>query len=605
MQKIISLFIVILLMIVAPARAEIGAWQYQDDAAKVRVLGSYLNISGDERGKAILAVEFILKDGWKIYGNMPGSFVMPPKFDFKSSKNYRAHSAIWPEPILESEKIVDNLVKYFVYRDRVIIPIEIITNLAQEDLDIKLQMDYGICKDICIPAYQEFDLKIKSGQIDEKALKIIQEFYPKPISKQDQPNYNFDQQKNRISLILFFAVIGGAILNIMPCVLPVLSIKLLSIINHSDSSIQRVRFAFVSTIIGILFCFIVFSAIASLIKLTGNALGWGLQFQNPYFLTALMVILVFFTTNLLGVFDINFSGKIANLLVKNSDRSKAHIFWPNFLSGILAVTLATPCSAPFLGSAISFALTDSYSNIFLIFFAIGIGFSLPYIILLFAPKLVYLLPKPGPWMIKFRQVMAGFLMATLIWIIYVLIGNIGFLPAMSIAVFSMLLVGALKIKIKYFRRVTIVLLLIGIFSMPFELYQKQSAIYSYRNDFWYSFDETKISHYLAKNQLVVVDVTANWCITCKFNKIRVLEDEEVMKILKSGDIISMRADITRPKPEVMEFLKKHNRYAIPFNVIYSPLYPNGLVTKEILQKDEFIELIRKARYGEKYQDHQL
>ena len=205
--------------------------------------------------------------------------------------------------------------------------------------------------------------------------------------------------------MILISLIGGAILNIMPCVLPVLSIKLISIINHSNASLARIRFAFVSTIIGILACFMFFAASAAVIKATGNSLGWGLQFQNPYFLIFLIIILAFFTANLLGIFEITFQQFLTNFLNKKiiEGEGKKNIFMPNFLSGVLAVLLATPCSAPFLGTAISFALSQNLEIIFLVFFMIGLGFALPYIILLITPKIVYLLPKPGNWMIHIKQ----------------------------------------------------------------------------------------------------------------------------------------------------------------------------------------------------------
>jgi suppressor for copper-sensitivity B len=393
------------------------------------------------------------------------------------------------------------------------------------------------------------------------------------------------------------AIFGGAILNIMPCVLPVLSIKLISVIRHSESEISHIRFSFLSTIIGILSCFVVFALCASIIKLTGNSLGWGLQFQNPYFLIFLIVILIIFVGNLLGVFEINFDRFLATTLNKkiSNEEEKKNIFLPNFLSGILAVLLATPCSAPFLGAAISFALVQSFFVIFLIFFFIGIGFSLPYFILIFAPKLVYILPRPGNWMIQIKQLMAGLLAATVIWLIYVLSHNIGALPAFLAGIIAVAILACFKIKMEFLKFLAIATLVISSFLLPMKLQKQQKISKDSYESFWIEFDEAKLHQLIIEGKTVVVDITADWCLSCKFNKIRVLQNKEVIAKLNGGDIIAMRGDITKPNEEIINFLHKNNRFAIPFNAVYGPKAPDGLLASELLTKKELFELIEKAQ----------
>ena len=247
---------------------------------------------------------------------------------------------------------------------------------------------------------------------------------------------------------VMLAIFGGAILNIMPCVLPILSIKLISIIKHSGNEIKKIKLSFLFTTIGILSCFIVLASLASFIKFSGNSLGWGLQFQNPYFLIFLIVILMLMIANLLGLFEVYFSQILATILNKKitQEEAKRSVFLANFLSGVLAVLLATPCSAPFLGAAISFALTQNYLIIFIIFLSIGIGFALPYIILFFAPQLVSFLPKPGEWIGKIKQLMAGLLAATAMWLIYVLAHNIGTFPAFLAGALGATILSCFKIK---------------------------------------------------------------------------------------------------------------------------------------------------------------
>ena len=402
---------------------------------------------------------------------------------------------------------------------------------------------------------------------------------------------------NKIYFMILLAMFGGLILNIMPCVLPVISIKLISVLKHSGATTSKIRFSFFSTIIGILSCFMLLAFFSFAIQSAGSSLGWGFQFQNPFFLIFLIMILVFFIAELLGIFEINFSQILATFLDKKISEKEAqkNIFIPNFLSGILAVLLATPCSAPFLGSAISFAITQDFFTILLIFTFIGVGFSAPYIILIISPQLINFLPKPGKWMIKIKHLMAGFLVATAVWLTFVLSNTIGIFPSLLVAVFSVLIFCSLKIKTKMVKVIFITLVIILSFTLPFDFHDRQLKLKSEQDTYWQFFDESILQNLIAQNKIIIVDVTADWCLTCKFNKMLVLNDKEITRKLKSGEIIGLRADITKPDSDVMKFLAKHNRYAIPFNAVYGPNAKNGLLASEFLNKKQLLILIEKAR----------
>ncbi len=580
----------------------------QSKGAETRLIASFYesqNSTGEK--KLIAGIHFKIKSGWKIYGHGSDSIGLPPSFDFVGSKNYLSHQVFWPRPEIEEEKIGKESIKYFSYKNDVIIPIEIDLAKVGDPVELTLKLDYGLCKDICIPVSESFSLKI-SDVIDEDSLQEIQKFYGKKILKQAQDdatgtanevkNNSQNNSKSPLIYAILFAILGGAILNIMPCVLPILSIKLLSVINHSNASISKIRFAFASTILGILSCFIFFSFLALAIKLTGNSLGWGLQFQNPYFLIFLTVILILFIGNLLGVFELTFDQFFATILNKkiSDGEQKKNIFVPNFLSGILAVLLATPCSAPFLGSAISFALIQDFFVIFLIFFFIGIGFASPYIALFIKPSLVYLLPKPGNWMLQIKQLMAGFLAATVIWLVYILSHNIGAMPAFLVGILAVAILFCLKIKSDFLKYFAIAAIAAAIFSLPIDLQNRQKIKKEFYDHLWIKFDENKIQSLVSQGNVVLVDITADWCITCKFNKIRVLQSEEIVAKLKAGDIIGMRGDITNPNEEIMNFLHKNNRFAIPFNAVYGPNAKKGLLASELLTKGELVGMIEEATH---------
>ncbi len=598
MKKIFTAIFVALFLNFSSVFAASSDWhENQNKAAKTKLLASFYTDSQGNQ-KLIAGVHFRLEDGWKIYGNDAGGIGMPPSLDFSGSTNFSKNEIIWPKAENGEEKIGEETINFTFYKHEVVLPIEIELQDSKGTSELVAKLDYGLCKDVCIPVSESFLLKI-SNEIDQESLATIQKFLEKKIISEEKTSKAAKKIDPTITILsaILLAIFGGAILNIMPCVLPVLSIKLLSVIKHSDAPISRIRFAFLSTIFGILICFFVFAVLASAIKLTGNSLGWGLQFQNPYFLISLIVILVLFLGNLLGVFEINFDQILTSILNKKitDSEGKKNIFIPNFLSGVLAVLLATPCSAPFLGSAISFALTQNFSTIFLISISIGLGFSLPYIILLISPKLVYLLPKPGAWMLQIKQILAGLLAATIMWLIYVLSQNIGAMPAFLAGALAISILACIRIKSELLKYLSIALIASLTFALPAGLKNHQSAQKEIYESFWLNFDEAEIYQHVAQGQVVVIDVTADWCLSCKFNKLRILQDEEVMAKLKSGNIIAMRGDITKPNEEIMKYLHKNNRFAIPFNAVYGPKAPQGLLTSELLTKKELFELIEKAK----------
>jgi suppressor for copper-sensitivity B len=616
--KIITNIILISLnfLFLSNADASLSAWQQDKSGnSKVRIIASSFT-DQDSNQKLIIGLDFQIKDGWKIYGNDPGSTIgLPPIFDFSNSTNFQNDQIIWPKAALGEEKIGDEVIKYSYYHDEVVIPIEVTLKDYNQLTNLKIRIDYGLCKDVCIPASVEFDINLGVLETDSEALSLIQKYYQPKLVNQETLAIEFssDQSKNSLAALftaLIAAFIGGMILNIMPCVLPVLSIKLISVINHSNTTIARIRLAFLSTMAGIVFCFLIFASVTSIAKLSGNNLGWGLQFQNRYFLVFLILILSLFSANLLGLFEISFNQimatilnkKISNHLENNDEARNKNIFIGNFLSGILAVLLATPCSAPFLGLAISFALTQNVAIIFLIFITIAIGVCTPYILLFIAPKLVYLLPKPGQWMIKVKKLMAMFLLMTIIWLFSVLAANAGTFLTTIILLISCLIILSLKIRFKFLRYLLVILMILGAFMVSFLLRDQKTPIAiaaqmvsdAKIDNVWKEFNQAQIPILVSQGKTVLIDVTANWCLTCKLNKALVLTNKKVVAKLNNPNIVAMRADITKPDKEVMDFLRANKRFAIPFNAVYGPKIPNGKVTSELLKIEELLQLINQA-----------
>jgi len=398
-------------------------------------------------------------------------------------------------------------------------------------------------------------------------------------------------------LIIILAFIGGLILNLMPCVLPVLSIKLLGILKQGGKSKAHVRSAFLSSTAGILFSFLFLAAIISLLKKLGMAVGWGFHFQEPLFIIFLFVILLIFSANLFGLFEINIPRWLDRFVNKRHHEENEK--FSHFMSGALATLLATPCSAPFLGTAISFALSQGTIEIFVIFYFIGAGLAAPYIIFAFFPSLVAKLPRPGKWMVKVKYIMGLLLVATIIWLLLILSAQLGMDAAAGIgfsALFFYLIFFFTKrthAKTRYLVRLLTILLVIivaGYFALFPNIAANKNA-----DGFWQEFKRDRISEEVAAGNIVLVDVTANWCLTCKANELRVFDKSDVREELIRQKIVPLRADWTNRNPAIRDYLESHHRFGIPFNVVYGPHAPQGIALSELLSKAELLQAIDKAR----------
>lgn len=395
--------------------------------------------------------------------------------------------------------------------------------------------------------------------------------------------------------VLFVAFIGGLILNIMPCVLPVLSLKLMSVMRHSGKHSSHIRFSFLMSAAGIISSFLILAFIVIALKSAGSAVGWGFQFQEPLFLIFLIFILNLFAANQMGLFEVrlpSFIGDAINDKLQDDKRTaRGH-----FLTGAFATLLATPCSAPFLGTAISFALSQGVTEIIITFIFMGLGLAFPYFLFALLPNLISKMPKPGAWMIKAKYFLGFLLVATSVWLIWVLSHQLGMLSAIVLATLSagmLLLFFEAKKKAQPASPTLILILALSSFYLPVLMAQKESVKIN-EEDLWVAFEQEKIPELVKQGKVVFVDVTADWCLTCKFNKATTLSRGEVMSYLNRPDVIAMKADYTSPSQEITDYLVSFGRYGIPFNVVYGPNAPDGITLSELLTTSSVIEAIEKA-----------
>jgi suppressor for copper-sensitivity B len=398
--------------------------------------------------------------------------------------------------------------------------------------------------------------------------------------------------------ILGLALVGGLILNLMPCVLPVLAVKLLAVVSKGGRSRRDVRLGFLASTAGILFTFLVLGAASSAAKAAGSAVGWGVQFQQPLFLVALALLCTLFAGNLWGLFEIRLPAKLAGSIVA---RDRDYGFAGDFLSGVFATALATPCSAPFLGTALGFALAGGPIDIVAVFIALGIGMALPYLLVALFPGLANRLPRPGGWMITLRRILGFALLGTAAWLVSVLVVQAGSLAALSVGACLGVLLILLwaQQRLHGFRRVAALISLAiasALAFVPPDLFQARARPDQAKiaHGLWRPFDAAQIPKLVGDGHVVMVDVTADWCISCRVNETLVLDRAPVATALARDSVVAMKADWTRPSDQIAAYLASFGRYGIPFNVVYGPGAPEGILLPEILTSGAVIEALDRA-----------
>jgi suppressor for copper-sensitivity B len=442
----------------------------------------------------------------------------------------------------------------------------------------------------------EYKVTLSSGTNSIEAVFNGSEFI-EAIKLEKPKNSNLDSKvKHSDLIILLFAFLGGLILNVMPCVLPVLSIKLISIIKHGGGNKAHVASSFIITAIGIITSFLALGALVYALKLLGVSVGWGFHFQQPLFIITLIVILSLFAANMWGFYELRLPAFISNNAMKKGDGEGVSA---NFFTGVFAAILATPCTAPFLGTAVGFAMSGSMSNIFTVFFMMGLGMSIPYITLSIFPSLVTKMPKPGYWMVIVKFIMGCFIALTAIWLIWVLSGQLGIISSIVLAFIITLILLLLHFDQRIFNKNKLKYLVYSIlialaFVSPTVLKQKtESSVID--NEIWQELKISEIDSYVSNGRVVFVDVTADWCLTCKANKLLVLDRDGLIKVFKENNVIALRADWTNRNNKIAEYLAKYDRAGIPFNIIYGPSAPNGIILSELLNKEDIVKTIEKAK----------
>jgi len=608
-----------------------------NNEAKVRIISP--NSHNNNEALITLGLEYKLLEGWKTYWKSPGDGGFPQELEINQSKNVNDVKILWPIP---KEFEILGFIS-IGYENEVIFPIKVFINDIKKETFLSLKLNYLFCREVCIPGNADLQLTIPPGKGEttkhfysiEKSLSLVPEKnstlsnienfsvtahknndsvilkvlasnkerfsttkffidtnlglpivkpkiiyssdkkkieasflfneknFPKDhfdinvILKDNNSSFEFSEKVNikqsskkdndfkfiSIIYILIISLIGGLILNVMPCVLPVLSLKILSMLKNSNEN-NSVRNSFLLTSSGIISSFAILAIILIILKEIGLSVGWGIQFQQPIFLIFISIILFLFSLNMFGFYEFRIPAFINSKITKRINKESKYL---DFFNGFFATLLATPCSAPFVGTAITVAFTQSAILMLSIFIFMGIGMASPYILISFFPQLINVLPKPGKWMIHIKYFLGLLLFGTFIWIIMILLNHFDFKADFSI---------------------------------------------QDKNNDWENISDVNIEKLVESGNNVFVDITADWCATCQFNKINVLNSKEIKNFFEENKVIKVRGDWTKSNKLIENFLISNNKYGIPFNIIYSPDHQDGIIFSEILNKKEILNSLK-------------
>jgi thiol:disulfide interchange protein DsbD len=384
--------------------------------------------------------------------------------------------------------------------------------------------------------------------------------------------------------MLLFAFIGGLILNIMPCVLPVIALKILGFVSEAKSEPRRVRKLGLIYALGVLLSFLALAAVVVGVKAAGHHAGWGMQFGSPVFIVCLTTLVTLVALNLFGIFEVTLGGRALDTA---GELASKHGAAGAFFNGVLATVLATPCTAPFLGAALGFAFAQSASVIVLIFLTVGLGLASPYILLSWNPAWLKFLPKPGAWMEKFKIAMGFPMLATVVWLFNVAASSYG-KNVLWLGIFLVVVAFAAWIFGEFFQRgrsrrgvalAVVLILLIGGYAFALEkeldwraALPETTSTGSLKESAdgidWQPWSAEAVAQARAAGKPVLVDFTADWCLTCQVNKKTSIEVSSVREKLKSLNAVALLGDYTHFPDAITTELNRYNRAGVPLVLVY-------------------------------------
>lgn len=606
--------------------------------------------------KFTVGVLLKMAPGWHTYFREPGDSGLPTKIKWELPEGFSAGEIQWPKPV---HKVEPGGIKANIYNNEVLLITEITppSVIADPQVNLRAHVKWLACKDSCIPDQADLSLplpvaktaspanvelfdkyraqlekgrQVSPSPLPQPAAEVIParvipasqqmssgtglevSVPPLPANIQAAPQ-EIDSKARGIWGYLFFAFLGGLILNVMPCVLPVIALKLLGFIKYANESPRRIRALGLWYALGVFCSFLLLAGVVVGAQSAGNLIGWGMQFQNPIFVVAMTILVTLVSLNLFGLFEITLGGSTLGAVSSLAGKQGG---LGSFFNGIFAVVLATPCTAPFLGAALGFAFLQPPLVIFLFFSAIAAGLALPYLLICSFPSLFRFLPKPGLWMERFKVALGFPMLATAVWLFEVASRHYGtntvwlgvFLVAMALAAWIYGEFVQRGRRHRVWAMATALVLLVGAYGFALEnrLHWRMPGSVSGLSGLkakdgtegidWQPWSPQAVELARSQGRPVLVDFTADWCLTCQTNKLTSLEIPSVRETLKSGSFVALMADYTRKDDAITQELKKFKRAGVPLVVVY-PSTGSPLVLPELLRPEVVLKSLEKAKTG--------
>jgi thiol:disulfide interchange protein len=413
-------------------------------------------------------------------------------------------------------------------------------------------------------------------------------------AKTENDHWDYSPVEKKIEFNLFLAIlmgfVAGIILNVMPCVLPVLGIKILSFAQSSTGSRKVVLLRSGMFSMGILTVFMFLASLASFANFS-----WGEQFQNPKVLVGIIVLIVVFALGMFDVFTITVPGDVGGM-----ERKSGNGLWGDFFRGVFATVLATPCSGPFLGATLAWTLTQTPVIVFTVFASIGLGMASPYIVLSASRKLARMIPKPGSWMQDFKYFMGFILLGMAVYLMIglpsdMMISTVGLCLVLAFAVWGYARFAPWGATFRKKCIVALIMLTVsggGVyfnFVTLYSLISTNSDMSNAGRDEWIAFSPKLLKDAHANGQSVMIDFTANWCMNCQYNKVTVLHSKRIMDLVRKKNVITMKADLTRPDPQIESLMANLGSRSVPFLAVFpgdkpfEPVVMRDLINKSALE----------------------
>jgi thiol:disulfide interchange protein len=534
--------------------------------------------------KLWVALRIQLGDGWHSYANPSGDSGYATKIALKLPDGVQASPIYWQEA---TPFYTDDILSYG-YANEVyhFIAIDIPKDYAGEELAFEARAEWLVCKDICIPESGKWQVSIPIGeaQVDaDFSAKRMNATPNEAIIK--QPNTPIAKPNDfNIMLALISAFIGGLVLNLMPCVLPILSLKTLSLVKIAGKSRRLSALHGVSYTCGTIAGFIALALIIIALKASGTAVGWGFQLQSPTIIALLALLMLIIALNLSDVFELP---AIGGGFQTGSGLSAS------FFTGLLAVSVATPCTAPFMAGAVGFAITQSTIAQIAIFAALGLGLASPYLLISLVPKLQKCLPKSGAWTLHFKHFLAFPMYAAAAWLAWVLARQAGDFALATLFTGALItasllwLIGKLYGR-KLLKTALFITLLITIFLTITSVATPMIASYLAKISQPYS--PAKLQKLQSDGQKIFIYATADWCITCKLNEKLVLSDDAIGSHFTAQNIAVLKADFTNHDADIAKLLSSNGLAGVPAYLYYDGVANQTQVLPNLLRNSDILEL---------------